>query len=317
MTAPLLLVAAALPCVYWTGGFESRSTLDAAGIRHLCAPPDTADGWRAAGFDVQTMTDAELAARAPLPAPGIAPRTGVASPTRSPWIVANGWRFLRDPGARFMFDGPAEKAAIVAAEAHAYDADVLIRMGEPSDGGSLASLGSMLTFLARVPDTELPAIADIGIVDDGSAVTGEVLNLLARRNLLFEVLRAPSTRYRVNVELGSAAYPAGEAADPNAFAQRIRRQITDEERSLRVYGSEVVVCRVVGDGRRLRVHLLNYGGREIEGLRLRVRGSFPEGEALAAGIGRLDLTDHVVADGFTEFSVPRIASYAIADLRAR
>ena len=141
------------------------------------------------------------------------------------------------------------------------------------------------------------------------------MNLLARRNLLFQVVHTPLPRFRINIVMGSAAYPREEAGDPSAFAQKIRGQLTDEQRSLRVYGSEVVICRLTGDGQRTRLHLLNYGGRDIEGLRIRVRGTYGNGDAYVAGAGRLPLGDQVVADGATEFSLPRIATYAVIDLR--
>ncbi len=174
----------------------------------------------------------------------------------------------------------------------------------------------MLTFLAGLPSLDLPPVADFAVVDDGSAITGEVMNLLARRNLLFQVVQKPSPRFRINIVVGSPAYPLEEAADPSAFAQKIRLQLTDEQRSLRVYGSEVVICRLTGDAGRVRVHLINYGGREIEGLRVRVRGAYRDGEAHVSGAGRLPLQDHVVADGATEFSLPKLATYAVIDLKA-
>ena len=65
----------------------------------------------------------------------------------------------------------------------------------------------------------------------------------------------------------------------------------------------------------MRLHLLNYGGRDIEGLRIRVRGTYRGGDAYVAGGGRLPLADQVVADGATEFSLPRIATYAVIDLK--
>jgi hypothetical protein len=142
-----------------------------------------------------------------------------------------------------------------------------------------------------------------------------VMNLLARRNLLFQVVQTPLPRFRINIVMGSAGYPREEAGDPSAFAQKIRGQLTDEQRSLRIYGSEVVICRLTGDGQRIRLHLLNYGGRDIEGLRIRVRGTYKNGDAYVAGTGRLPLEDQVAADGATEFSLPRIATYAVIDLR--
>jgi hypothetical protein len=304
LTPAVLVLLASAPCVYWTQGIESRPAVEAAAITRLCVPPDQVDTWRRAGFTVSPITEAELAAREPLPAPGITARAGLASPTRSPWIVANGWRFMRAPTAKYVYTVPAGKGALAAAEAFAYGADVVLKV----DPGDLGSVGTMMTFLGGLPGADLPPVADLGIVDDGSPLTGEVMNLLARRNLLFQVVQAPSPRFRVNIVMGSAAYPREEAGDPSAFAHKIRGQLTDELRTLRVYGSEVVICRLTGDGQRMRLHLLNYGGRDIEGLRIRVRGTYRSGEAFVAGAGRLPLADQVVADGATEFSVPRIAT---------
>jgi hypothetical protein len=116
--------------------------------------------------------------------------------------------------------------------------------------------------------------------------------------------------------MGSRAYPVADAADPSAFALKIRRQLTDEQRSLRVYGSEVVIARLTGDAGRVRLHLINYGGREIEGLRVRVRGAYGAGDAWVAAAGRVSLLDHVAADGATELSLPRMGTYAVVDLTA-
>jgi len=63
------------------------------------------------------------------------------------------------------------------------------------------------------------------------------------------------------------------------------------------------------------LHLINYGGREIEGLRVRVRGPFQAGDAYLAGSGKAALQDQVVAEGAIEFSLPKIGAYAVVDLR--
>jgi hypothetical protein len=311
MTA-LLLLAVSLPCVYWTQGIETRTALEAAAIKRLCVAPEQADAWRAAGFTVTPLTGAELASREALPSPGITTRPGLASPTRSPWIVANGWRFARHPDGKYVYDVPAGKAALAAAEAFAYGADAVLRI-DPADVGAL---GRMLTFLEGLTAVDLPTVSDFAIVDDGSASTGEVMNLLARRNLLFQVVQTASPRFPVTIRIGTPEYPREEAADPSAFALKVRRQLTDEQRTVRVYGSEVVICRLTGDAGQARLHLINYGGREIEGLRIRLRGAYGDGAVLAAGAGRLPLQELVVANGATEFSVPRMVTYAAIDLKA-
>jgi hypothetical protein len=308
----LLVLLLSVPCVYWTQGIESRAVLDAAAIERLCVAPEGVETWRAAGFEVSPITEAELASREVLPTPGITARAGLASPTRSPWIVANGWRFTRHPATKYLYDVPAGKAALAAAEAFAYGSDAILKV----DAADVGNLGVMMRFLEGLPAVDLPVVADLAVVDDGSAMTGEVMNLLARRNLLFQVVQEPVKRFRINITIGTTEYPRQEAADPSAFALKLRRQLGDEQRSLRVYGSEVVICRLTGDADRLRLHLINYGGREIEGLRIRVRGAFRDGEARVAGVGRVPLQDHIVADEATEFSIPRITTYAVVDLKA-
>ena len=313
MTPLLLAALASLPCVYWTQGVDSRATLEAAGIKRICVAAEQVDAWRGAGFSVSAISEADLKSRELLAVPGTAPRAGVASPTRSPWVVANGWRFVRQPDKKYVYEVPAGKGALAAAEAFAYGGDAVLKV----DAADLKAVGGMLTFLESLPAADLPPIADLAVVDDGSAVTGEVMNLLSRRNLLYQIVKAPPSPFPITIAMGSAEYPAAEAADPSAFAKKIRRQLTDERRSLRVYGSEVVVCRVTGTASQARLHLLNYGGREIEGLRIRLRGEYASGEAYVAGAGRLSLTDQMIADGATEFSVPRLATYAVVDLTAK
>ncbi len=307
---PLIALVMSMPCVYWTQGVDSRPALQAAGITRICVPPDQIETWRTAGFDAIPMTQAELASREALPAPGVTSRAGIASPTRSPWIVANGWRFTRHPAAKYGYEVPPGKAALAAAEAFAYGADAILTI-DPAD---VTDLGRMMTFLTGLPALDLPAVADLAVVDDGSPLTGEVMNLLARRNLLFQVVAASSDRFTINIAVGSKEYPREEAADPSAFALKIRRQLTDERRTVRLYGSEVVICRLTGDRERVRLHLINYGGREIEGLRIRLRGLYRDGEAHVAGVGRVALEDYVVSEGATEFSLPRVTTYAVIDL---
>ena len=84
----------------------------------------------------------------------------------------------------------------------------------------------------------------------------------------------------------------------------------------RCFGTEVVICRLTGDTERIRLDLINDGACKIEGLRIRLRGVYRDGEARVAGAGRVPLQDHVIADGATEFSVPRNATYAVIDLEA-
>jgi hypothetical protein len=311
MTALMLLFLASGPCVYWTQGIDSRTALEAAGVKRICVAADQVEPWKAAGFAATAVSNPDLAAREELPAPGVTARAGLASPTRSPWVVASGWRIARDPAAKYVYSVPPGKVALAAAEASAYRADAVLKI-DPAD---LPGAGAMLAFLETLPPADLSPVADFAVVDDGSPVTGEVMNLLTRRNLLFTIVKAPEARFRINVRIGSPEYPKEEAADPSAFAQKIRSQLTDDQRSLRIYGSEVVIGRLLGGPGQVRLHLINYGGREIEGLRVRVRGTYRSGEAYIAGSGKVALVDQSTADNATEFSLPRFQSYAVIDLK--
>jgi hypothetical protein len=306
----LLSALAALPLVYWPHGIETAPALRQAEIRRLAAPPEKAAEWRGAGFEVVPMSEAELRERERLLVPRVAGRADLASPTRRPWVDANGWRFIRRPAGKFYYDLPAGRAALAAAEAFAYGADAVLKI----DAADLEALGGMLAFLRALPANDLPPVADIGVVDDGSPLVGEVMNLLSRRNLLFRPVAAPSPRLRLNVRLGTKEFPRAAAANPSDFALAVRRRLTDGRRALRIYGSETVIARLTSDGPRVRLHLLNYSGREIEGLRIRLRGSYAKGAATVAGIGRVALEDHAAAGGATEFTITRIGPYAVVDL---
>lgn len=307
----VLANAGASPLIFWQGGLETASALKQAGIERIAVAPEKADAWRNAGFDVVPMGETDLKSREKLLAPGAAGRPGLAAATGRPWVDANGWQFTRNPAGRFYYDLPKGRAALAVAESFAYNADSVLKI-DPAD---LAEAGRMLAFLKSVPKNEdLPLIADIGVVDDGSKLVGEVMNLLSRRNLLFKPVKTASPRLKLNIQLGTKAYPRAAAADPNEFAQSIRKRLTDDARTLRIYGSEVVVARMIGDGKHIRLHLLNYGRRDFDGMRIRLLGVFGKGYAFLSGQGKSEPTDFEVIGQTTEFSIPRMSTYAVIDL---
>jgi len=308
----LLLFLATLPALYWAQPVETAPALKQAGIERLCAPAEAAAAWTAAGFTVVPLGEKDRAERTKLQAPGLRSRADVASASVRPWVFANGWRFLRKPGDRYWGDVPAGRAALAAAEAFAYGADAVLAI-DPAD---LGTFGQMLAFLSSVPDSSLPGAADIAVVDDGSPPVGEVLNLMARRNLLFEVVKKETPDVALNVRIGSKEFPRKEAQNPESLALSVRRLLTDEKRSVRLYGSEVVLARLTRDAGHARLHLLNYGGRPIDGLRVRLLGSWVPAEALAFGQGRQPAEEVVTNGGATEFSLGTMGPYAIVDLTA-
>jgi hypothetical protein len=301
------------PLTYWSQGIDSAQALKQSGIEQIAAPPDKAAEWRKAGFNVTALSQAQLHRREKLLTPRTAGRANVASATRRPWIDANGWRFARNPAGRFYYDLPPGKAALAAFEAFAYRADAILNI-DPSD---LEVAGRALEFLRSLPAENHPPVADIGVIDDGSDAMSEVMNLLARRNLLFRIVPSPSPRYRLNIRLGGKEYPAAEAEDPSAFAQKIRLKLGDENRRLRVYGTEVVICRLTGDDRSYRLHLLNYANSEIEGLRVKLLVNHESGDLRVFGQGSVPPDDTVNAGGVFEFSIPKMGAYAVLDGRVK
>jgi hypothetical protein len=184
------------------------------------------------------------------------------------------------------------------------------------DPADLAEAGKMLAFIHNLPEENYPPVADIGVIDDGSPEMGEVMNLLTRRNLLFKITPEPSSQFALNIKFGPQDFSRSDAADPSAFAQKIRTRLGDENRSLRVYGTEIVICRLTGDGKRARLHLLNYSGRQADSVRVRLRGNYGKAEASSFGFGRVALEDVGADETATEFSISTVGLYTVVDLSA-
>jgi hypothetical protein len=251
----------------------------------------------------------------PVPAPTIDMRMSEASATTVPWIDANGWRFLRGTKKALYEKVPADRSGHAAAEAWAYGVDALV---EAADEGR-AAFETMVAFLKTTGSaTPGPTRANVAIIDTGSEAIAEVLNLLARRNILYRVVRAPDPSAALNIRLGSREWPEKLAEDPNDFAARVRQRITDDKRLVRLFGngSYNVLVHLTGDRTRSRLHLLNYGRRPARDLRVRVLGAFSEVRLLDSTDAKLTATDQLVANGATEFTVPSLAVYAICDLQA-
>jgi hypothetical protein len=308
----LALLVAALPILYWEQPPTTAVLVKQAGIERLRVPPDAVAAWKAAGLGASPLAEAERSERTQLKAPGLVGRADAASATRRPWIDANGWRYRRAPKARFFETVPKDGAVLAAAEAFAYDADLVLAV----HAADLAAFGEALAFLRRVPALEAPDVADLGVVDDGSPLAGELLNLLSRRNLLYRALPRAEGELPLVVQLGTTEYPESEAANPDALALKIRTRLGDERRSLRVYGSEIVIARLTGSAERRRLQLLNYGGRSIQGLRVRLRGRWSPGAALVLPRGSAAVEAPRLEDDATEFSLPALGTYAVVDLTA-
>ncbi len=299
---PLAFLAILLPTLFWDQPVATADALHKAGIERLYVPAGQEEPWRKQGFTVAAF-DRAHAVQAVTPA--VEYHLDVASATRVPWLDANGWRFERAPARAYFYDAAAGGAALAAAEAFAYGVDAGIR-AVPQD---VAPFAGMLKFLGEIGQPNLPPRANIGVVDDGSDAMGELLNLMARHNLLFRVIPAADTKYDLNITQIAAD------ADPYEYTMRMRRELTDEKRLLRIYGSNLVLVRLTGDAAQARVDLLNYGSATVKGLRVRVLGAYEHGKVSAFGHPGATLEEYAVENGATEFTISEAGQYTVVDLR--
>lgn len=298
-----------LPSVFWDKTPQSVIDLVRNGVKSIVVPPNLAAAWKA--HSAVTVTAADVATFEKLPAPGISFRAEVASPTREPWVNSNGWHYLRQPNGRFFYDAPGGSAALAAAEAFTFGGETLIK----TDDAGLPSLARMLNFLGGIEQEKMQPVADIAFVDDGSSLSAECMNLLIRRNLLVTTNSSASPGQAMRVVLGSPQYPRKDAANPVVFAQEVREHLTDEKRSLRIYGTDVVVGRLATDASKTRVFLLNYGSGKysIEGIRVRVLGHYSKMQVFDSE-GNNKVTDTALGSDAAEFTLPKLKTFEIVDL---
>lgn len=248
-----------------------------------------------------------------VPAPSVrnAPNSGYAQATLAPWVESNGWRFQRGVRKARYSKLPKGASLIAAAEAFAYGVDAIL---DP-DSADVHELGALLRFLKSRAQPQMPAMANIGVVDDGSAALPEALNMLTRRNLLYRIVSKPERDLDLTVQLGTRDFPKEIAANPSDFAARVREKLGDDKRLVRIFGSNTTIARLTGDASRGRLYLLSYSRtRAQEELRIRLRGRWQPTGVAAHGAAASKAADVQHVDNATEFTVPAFNTIAIVDL---
>jgi hypothetical protein len=278
------------------------------------------------GLAEAAPTGSEAAAYQPVPNPGIRFQPNEAQATTAPWIDTNAWRFQRGIQKANYVKLPAGSAPLAAAEAFTFNVDAILN----PEAADLPELGKLLRFLKTQDQPPLPAMANIGIVDDHSPLMDEVLNMLTRRNLLYRVVPAPDRHLDVTVQLGTKDFPKESAENPSDFAARVRAKLGDDNRLVRLYGASTIIAHLTGDGKHARLYLLSYGrargggggagqggGGGGQGLRIRVLGRYQPSKFAAYGAAAdAKLTDVENPGNTTEFSLPAFAICATIDLDA-
>jgi hypothetical protein len=270
------------------------------------------------GLAAAAPVDPTAAGFETVPAPGVRFVANTAQSTTAPWIDSNAWRFKRGLRKANYATIPAGGSPLAAAEAFTFGADAILNPA----AADVDELGRMLEFLKGVPARPLPDLANIAVVDSPSPLFGEVLNLLARRNLLYTVVKKPEPKL-LTVQLGSKAFPEQSAANPSDFAAMVRAKLGDDKRLVRLYGTSTVVAQLKGDDKAARLYLLSYGGArrqggsagaQPQGIRVRVLGRYKPALSAYGATADAGLADIDNLPDATEFTLPAFRTIAIVDL---
>jgi hypothetical protein len=289
------LLAAALPIIWWTGELQTAPRVREAGLATFCVDAASVAEWKKIEPRAQPCS---VDGRQRLVTPGVDLKVNVASATRSPWINTNAWRFRRDPAGAYFYENPGRSCALALAEAFGYGVKAAIRTPD-----ELPRSAAMLRFLATVEPHAGKPVADVSFVDDGSSGAGEAMNSLTRRNILFRRLEPAEPRSGRVVAIGSPEFPAKPLSNPSEFAYQVRRWLKDENRTLRIYGSENVLAYATEAGGAVRLHLLNYTGNAVEGLRISIKGQFKAVALKIFDVGDAKPEDLSIGAETTEFSI--------------
>jgi len=267
------------------------------------------------GLALSAPSGAEAGLFQTVTSPGTRNVPNEAMATSTAWIDSNAWRFQR--GLRKANYGTlvAGAAPLAAAEAFAYDVEAILNPQQ----ADVQELGNVLQFLKTHAAAPMPGLANVGVVDNGSPLLPEALNMLTRRNLLFRVVSRPDPSLDLNVEIGTPDFPLESAVNPSDFAARVREKLGDDKRLVRIYGSTTMIARLTGDGTRARLVVLNFSRARNQNNaaspRVRVLGRYRPSSfgayAAAAGAKLEDVTNPGAA---TEFTLPFFSNIAIIDL---
>lgn len=307
----LWIPALVLPVLFWQQGVETAPELRKAGITHIAVPAADVARWKTIAGMVADPVD--LAATIKLPPPGVALRIDEASASHVPWVSSNGWRFMRQADARFYYDIPANTTTLAAAEAFTFGGQALISTGV----NGIEPFAKMSQFLRTINSDQAKPLADIGFIDDNSALSAEVMNLMIRDNLLFKIIPSLSEKCKLTVQLGSKDYEAGSVNDADPIVHKIRANLTDARRSVRIFGTSVVIAHVTGEADKPRVHLLNYGAPahiRVGAFRVRVLGRYSKFQIHCFDSPDVQLMDVEVQSDATEFTLPDLKTYAVVEL---
>jgi len=272
----------------------------------------------------------------------------VATPSTEPWIDANTW-IVRSARA---WSGSRPVWLTHAPPKQAGEQDCLRALAEVAAAGGYwtppleaverwPSIAQWARFFEEHAAWRgfAPAGA-LGIVQDSLgkdlAVSGEHLNLIARRGIPYRVIERPglslaslaglrvllasdlapptdSERKILNAfaARGGEVIDGSKGSDPEELSKEMIDLVGYDEVGVRVYNAPSVMNYLTqaDGGRRLLLHLINYATAPAEGVLVRVKGEFSRARLYRPGGAPVDIGVRR-STGRTEASIPAFPVYA-------
>ena len=232
-------------------------------------------------------------------------------------------------------EGPGLEDYLVAiAEAGSFGADLVLNLherfqndlllGKPQARGWWTEIRRHIEFYSwNLPGRYRP-IANLGVVTSEPMKSFEVMNLLARHNLPFEIIdprRLASTSLaafdllivlnppqgpQLQTREGQIVEELKAIGDPSAFALKIRQLLGRDRRVIDIWNGITVLSAPYEEpgGKSVLVTAVNYAHQPLP-VQLRVRGTYSQVHYESPEEG-LTLLPYLHRDGHTEFLLPAL-----------
>lgn len=245
------------------------------------------------------FTGSDVAGYQKAPPPGVRYRMNMASATTSPWVDSNLWRYRRNPKGNYLCD--VKEKSVITAMAEAFS--IGVKLSLQISPKQQEDFDRMLAFLKAIPDGPTRPWVNFTVSDDGSFQAGEVMNLLSRRSIGYAL--APKGDYALTAKM----------TNPYEAMQDIREKLGDNRRVIRLFGSELTLAEAAREGNRVRLHLINYGSRPVDHLRIRIQGVYREPDIKVHLLGPAipKLKDFESGKDYTEFTLETLGAYGVLD----
>ena len=289
--------------------------------------------------DVELVTQGKWPGLDPHVQTGPGGEGATSSATGEPWVDSNAWavlyhRAVSQRPVLLSYDPPKNtrlrpgSVELGVADAAVFGGHFAIKLDDRFRAGLISAqpravaewkrVARQLQFAETAPFRGAPA-GNIAVVVDKLEPVGEVMNLLARRNLPFVAIprkeAAPDRleKFAMVIAVGQPPLQVKGpilverkvVANPSAFAAEVRKLLA-ERRLYHLTNSETVITHLLRlDDGRLALHLINYAIDPVRDLRVRWQAA-----------GRLSRAQLLAPDrdGADELSV-KDGEFAITELR--